>query len=555
MKNIPIGEILKQSGFITEDQLQKALEYQKQNPKKRLADILIELGFITEHQKLEALGQRLGISLQSLESYSVQLEAVGKIPKAMAIKYNLIPISLKDGRLTVAVNDPMNFFAIEDVRQLVRMPVELVLSELHEISYAIDYYYSEIHARQAVTNANTAAKPTAAPVITVVDPTEEAPIVKLLNSLLVRGFNTNASDIHIEPFESHVSVRIRVDGHLVDFVTLATNLHAPLMARIKILANIDIAEKRLPQDGHFRVQLEGNDMNVRVSLVPTVYGEKAVLRFLNPNTRIDHAGHFGMNERNYKLMHEMLQSPHGIVYMTGPTGSGKTTTLYMLLEYLAARSVNIMTIEDPVERNIPRINQIQVNNTAGLTFEAGLRSLLRQDPDIIMVGETRDAETAEISVRAAITGHLVLSTLHTNDAISSIVRLMDMGVPSYLIASSLIGITAQRLLRKICPDCTEEYVPDAAERQILGVDVQSLKRGRGCNACNQTGYRGRIAIHEMALIDRAVRNFIADKAPMEEILQYVVSHQGMRTLRQEATDLVLAGVTTVSELVKTAYTR
>ena len=346
---------------------------------------------------------------------------------------------------------------------------------------------------------------------------------------------------------------MRLDGVIVDYVTLSPAIHPSLITRIKILAGLDIAERRQPQDGHFRQKVDGQDVNIRVSIIPTIYGEKAVLRFLNQNTPIDRAGQFGMDDDNYQKFSQMLRSPHGIIYMTGPTGSGKTTTLYMILEQMAERTLNISTIEDPVERDIFRINQMQVNTAAGLTFDAGLRALLRQDPDVIMVGETRDSETASISVRAAITGHLVFSTLHTNDALSAIVRLQDMGLPAYMVANSLVGIVAQRLVRKVCPHCAEEYTPDETERAALGVDLPRLRRGKGCHICGHTGYKGRIAIHEVALVDRQIRRMISAGAPMDDITQYARESQGMRTLRDSALQLVQSGVTTVDEFLKVTY--
>jgi len=326
-----------------------------------------------------------------------------------------------------------------------------------------------------------------------------------------------------------------------------------LIARIKILANLNIAEKRVPQDGHFRTVVEGNEINVRVSIIPTIHGEKAVMRFLLTDTPIDNKEQFGMNKTNYDKFMQMLMSPHGIIYITGPTGSGKTTTLYMALDYLSKGEVNISTIEDPVERNLERVNQMQVNNMAGLTFDVGLRAILRQDPDIIMVGETRDTETAQISVRAAITGHLVLSTLHTNDALSAIVRLNDMGVSPYLIANSVTGLVAQRLIRKICPYCMLTYKPELAERKLLDDDIVEVRKGTGCHICNNTGYKGRIAIHEVAIIDRTLRTLISRNAPMEEIKAYAIKEQGMMTLKESAMELVRKGITSTQELIKISY--
>jgi type IV pilus assembly protein PilB len=344
-----------------------------------------------------------------------------------------------------------------------------------------------------------------------------------------------------------------MDGVIGDFMTLQKNIHNSLIARIKILGDLDIAERRVPQDGHFRISIEGVNLNVRVSVIPTVFGEKAVLRLLANASNIDYMNTFGMNEYNYGLVSKMLQSPNGIIYLTGPTGSGKSTTLYMILEELSKRNVNISTIEDPVEKNVPKLNQMQVNNTAGLTFEAGLRALLRQDPDIIMVGETRDTETASISIRAAITGHLVLSTLHTNDAASSVVRLADMGVERYMIANALVGIVAQRLVRKVCPVCGEWGPMTPQEEEIAGTKFVQVRHAKGCRSCNHTGYKGRISIHEILIIDKAVRAMITAGASTEEIKAYAIEQQQMQTLKQSALALVEDGTTTVDELLRVAY--
>ena len=385
------------------------------------------------------------------------------------------------------------------------------------------------------------------------DSSDEAPIIRLLNSLLERAIKTNASDVHIEPFEQETKVRMRIDGVIMDYVTIQRNIHSSLIARIKILANLDIAEKRVPQDGHFRVRLQEGNVNIRVSILPTVFGEKAVMRILAATGHLEHADHFGMDDFSYNQFLPMLNYPSGIIYITGPTGSGKSTTLYMVLEYLSGRNVNISTIEDPVEKNIPGINQTQVNPVAGLTFDVGLRALMRQDPDIIMVGETRDGETAGTSVRAAITGHVVLSTLHTNDAVSSIVRLQDMGVETYLVANSLVGLVAQRLLRKVCPHCAKEVETTEQERLFLGEDVKTVRRGMGCSHCNNSGYSGRIAVHEILAINNDIRRMIVEHATVEEITAYAREHQHMRTLKESGLILVKQGVTTPEELMKISY--
>lgn len=555
MKNIPIGEVLKDYGYINEEQLQRALAEQKKDRSKRLGQHLIDLGFISENQMLKALSDKLNEPMVDLNKEKIEVDAVAKIPKALAQKYNLIAISENNGRLTVVTSDPLNFYGIEDVRLVTGMNISVCLCEKAAIDRAIDYYYAEIKAREAANVANENV------VSFEFDDTElynseedDTPVVKLFNSLLTRGYNANASDIHIEPFEDKTMVRMRIDGMIVDYVQLAKNLHQSLIVRIKIVSNMDIAEKRVPQDGHFLTTIEGIRMNLRVSVIPTVYGEKAVLRFLNSNTPILNEKQYGMNADNYAKMCRMMEMPHGIIYITGPTGSGKTTTLYMILETLAKRQVNIATIEDPVEKNIERVNQMQINTMAGLTFERGLRALLRQDPDIILVGETRDAETASISVRAAITGHLVLSSLHTNDAISSIVRLEDMGIEPYLIANSLVGSVSQRLVRTICPHCREKLKATELERQVLGKEIEYVYRGAGCHHCNQTGYKGRTAVHEIILIDKEMRRMISSHRDIDDIYAYVKKSQQLHTLKDEAVELVINGQTTMDELYKiTAY--
>jgi type IV pilus assembly protein PilB len=553
VKNIPIGEVLKEYGYITEEQLQKALAYQKEHREKRLGTILMELGFVTEKQMIEALGQRLGLKTVELSQLTVKIEAVEKVPKQLAVRYHVLPVDTDGQTLTLVTNDPLNFYGLEDIRQLTGMNQEVQLAELAPLNKAIDYFYAEVNARMAAKDANQSIEEPVIEELEIEEGSGDVPIIKLLNSLIHRGYQTNSSDIHIEPFEDKTLVRMRMDGTIVDYVTLQRSLHPSLIARIKIISNLDIAEKRVPQDGHFRIKIENENVNVRVSVIPTVFGEKAVLRLLANNSVIDHAGQYGMDDMNYEKFRRMLRSPNGIIYLTGPTGSGKTTTLYMVLEELSRKQVNISTIEDPVEKNLPRVNQMQVNTMAGLTFEVGLRALLRQDPDIIMVGETRDTETASISVRSAITGHLVLSTLHTNNAVSSIVRLVDMGLEQYMIANSLVGVVAQRLMRKLCPHCSYEDVPTYEESTLVGKELKTVRRAKGCNRCNHTGYQGRIAIHEILLIDKEIRKMISGGAAMEEITEYALREQGMKTLKTSAIELVASGMTTIEELLKVAY--
>lgn len=554
--NLRIGDILVEKGYVTPDQMNQALAWQKEHRDKRVGQILMELGFVSESQVLDALASRLHLNIVDVAQLSVDLQAVGKVSREVCEKNLILPVSLQGHNMEIVTNDPLNYFALEEVRQQTGCQLEISLSEEKPLRKAISYYFAEVSARKAATQANVDFAVAAQDEIEIEDlesGDDEAPIIRLLNSLIERAIKTEASDIHIEPFETETKVRMRIDGVIMEYVTIQRNIHAPLIARIKILSNLDIAEKRIPQDGHFRVTLEGGSVNIRVSILPTVFGEKAVLRIMAATTHMDHADHFGMDDYSYNQFAPMLNHPNGIIYITGPTGSGKSTTLYMVLEYLSGRNVNISTIEDPVEKNLPGINQTQVNPVAGLTFDVGLRALMRQDPDIIMVGETRDGETAGTSVRAAITGHVVLSTLHTNDAVSSIVRLEDMGVETYLVANSLVGLVAQRLMRKVCPNCSTEMPTTEQERNFLGEDIKTIRRGAGCSRCNHTGYSGRIAVHEIVAIDNQIRRMIINHRPVEEISAYAREHQHMRTLKESGLILVKEGKTTPEELLKISY--
>lgn len=553
-KNIRIGDVLLQAGYINQDELDEALEYQKNNKGIRLGEALIKLGFITEHQQLEALSARLGQRYVKIDRIMVQTEAVAMIPVQLAKKYHMLAVQYQDNNLTIVLNDPLDYYGIEDIRQTTGMNLEIWLTELLPLNQAIEYYYSEIEAKKAASSANEMAREREQALEVDADEGDsDAPVIKLLDNLLARAFSMNASDIHIEPFEEKTSVRIRVDGQLLDYVVLQKSLHQNLIARVKILGQMDIAEKRLPQDGHFRTRIANRDVNIRTSVIPTVFGEKAVLRLLASGNMVADAETFGMNQAHFEQFSRMLEAPNGMIYITGPTGSGKTTTLYMALQKLSNRKVNIATIEDPVEWNIPRVNQCQVNAVAGLTFERGLRSLLRQDPDIIMVGETRDEETASISVRAAITGHLVFSTLHTNDAVSSIIRLIDMGVEPYMVANSLVGLVAQRLVRVVCPECGYWDGPTEQEKAFIGPKIKRVRRAHGCNSCSHTGYVGRRAIHEILCVDNQMRRMITQKTPMDELRSYATHYLGMESLTDEALKLVADGITTVEELKKVAY--
>ena len=551
-----LGEVLIDAGYITDEQLNHALSLQKTSSKgKRLGEVLIESNIITEDRLLTALARRLNINYVSMSDSPVDLEAVAKIPKAVADKHCLIAIGTERSVLRININDPLNYYAIEDIKLITQMQIEVQICKKADIIQAINEYYSEIETQKAAHGANeTAARSNAFSYVDISEATDDTPVVTLINSILYKAHSVGASDIHIEPFEKKTQVRIRVDGQMVDYLTLSQSLHASITARIKILSGLDIAEKRAPQDGHFRAMLQDIEINVRISSLPTVYGEKIVLRFMSQSAALDNSETFGMVQEDYEKMLHILRAPHGLIYITGPTGSGKTTTLYMIMEMLSKRFVNIATIEDPVEKVLINVNQTQINPPAGLTFESGLRSILRQDPDIVMIGETRDSETASISVRAALTGHLVLSSLHTNDSVSAIVRLLDMGVEDYLLANSLVGVVAQRLVKKICPFCREEYEPLESEYRMLGdKKPKKLVRGKGCHNCNNTGYKGRIAVHEILAVDGKIRNMIAKRAPAEDIYNYVNENNKLKSLSTSVSHLVLEGITSFEEFLKLSY--
>lgn len=379
---------------------------------------------------------------------------------------------------------------------------------------------------------------------------EDTPAVKLLNRLLYSGYERGATDIHIEPQEKSLMIRMRVDGYLTEFMQIEKTMHQPLITCAKILSGMDIAERRLPQDGHCKTTIYDVELNIRTSSVPTIHGEKMVLRYLDMDICVDRADTFGMREHNYRKILDVLKRPDGILYLTGPTGSGKTTTLYIILEWMKKNSINIMTIEDPVEKTIEGISQIQVNEQAGLTFENGLRAILRQDPDVIMIGETRDSLTAQISVRSAITGHLVLSTLHTKDAVGAITRMLDMDVESYLVANSLSGVVSQRLARKVCPHCAVEKEITEGEAVKLGIRVRKIRYGTGCDACNGTGHKGRIAVHEILVMDKELRSMIHRFSSEEELMEYAIRTQNFQTLKDDLILLVEEGTISADELVR-----
>ncbi len=551
-----LGDILMSAGKLSLAQLNHALEIQNLT-QKRLGEVLVDEGIITESEIIDTLSQQLSIKRANIENIFVDPEAARSIPKEVARKHNLIPIGIENDKLVVAMSDPLNVFAIDDIGFITQKKVEPVIASRGDIDKAIEFYFSKQATDKAIEdlkkeyNINLDVKIDPS----VIDDIQSAPAVRLTNSIINQAINIRASDIHVEPFEKNIMVRYRVDGVLFESARIPPNLYSAVSTRIKIMAGMNIAEKRIPQDGRIEMDINARSFDLRVSSLPTVFGEKIVIRILDRTAFEYNRKMLGFTEHENNLMDRIIRMPYGIILLTGPTGSGKTTTLYTLLNEINTPDKNIVTVEDPVEYMINGINQVQVNNKAGLSFASGLRSILRQDPDVIMIGEIRDEETAQIAVRAAITGHLVLSTLHTNDAPGAITRLVDMGVEPYLAADAVAGVIAQRLVRRICHSCRIAYQSDDKEMRLLGLDKPvQMFRPAGCPICNNTGYRGRAAIHEVMLIEKEHRAVIETGGNAEHLRETAVKN-GMVNLFDSCRDLVLSGETTMQEMVKTVYAR
>lgn len=556
IKNTTIGQILLDSKLITPDQLNNVIELQKKSPSKRIGDILVQEGIITEKVLMRALESRLKVQYVDISDIELTEKIVNLLPEEIAKKYNVIPIETTDKLLTIASSDPMNFYALDDIRLATNMEIKVVLSTSSDIQNALSHAYRQQHVVNAADDVSREFNIDGFDNVAydmVDEKIDNAPIVRLVNSIIQQAIKFDASDIHIEPMENATRVRMRVDGVLHEHMKVPLVAHSAIITRLKIMGGMNIAEKRVPQDGKVETTLEGKPVDLRLSSLPTVAGEKMVIRILGGSGTMITRAQLGLSEENEKLFDKILKNPHGIILVSGPTGSGKTTTLYTLLSEYNKPSVNIITVEDPVEYRLHGINQVQINTKAGLTFASGLRSILRQDPNVIMVGEIRDAETAQIAVRAAITGHLVLSTIHTNDAASTISRLIDMDIEPFLVSSGVIGIVAQRLVRKICPRCKTSYKADYSEKTLLNIDDSILLyKGTGCAFCSNTGYKGRTAIHEILALTKDIRELIDARATDDTIRQKSIEN-GMITLNECCIRLVLNGITTVEELINVTY--
>jgi len=559
-KYLRLGELLVKEGLISPSQLEKVISVQRQEG-GRLGEILIKLGMIKEDQFVAVLGKQLGIPYFSLGTGMLKpavdqgLEKI--IPQDFAVKNLILPLSRTLNSLTVAMADPLDLILIDNVKKLTSCDINPVVATKSDIVKAIDEFYGKVTMlHQAVKDSYDINVIDNIEIVDLADQelsldkliarAEEAPVVKLVDLIIRQAIDERASDIHIEPFKDRISLRYRIDGKLYEIPPPAKHLHLPIISRIKILSKMDIAEKRLPQDGTFLVKLEDRVVDLRISTVPTIYGEKIVLRILDRGVVILDLGMMGFDNKQLELIRIATNSPYGLVFLTGPTGSGKTTTLYAILNEIKHPTKNIITIEDPVEYKLEGVNQVQVKPDIGLTFASALRSFLRQDPDIMLVGEVRDLETAEICIRSALTGHLVLSTLHTNDAPQAISRLIDIGIEPYLLAPSILLIVAQRLIRKLCPDCKEAYEPTAEQLKTVKMKTDLLYKPKGCPRCGQIGYKGRVCVAEVMVANEEIRSLVNQRASFQKIREAARAN-GMQTLYESAVKKAEMGLTSLEE--------
>jgi type IV pilus assembly protein PilB len=562
-KYLKLGELLIKEGLITKADLDKAFAAQKQEG-GRLGEVIVKLGIIKEEDIVRVLAKQLGIPYFSLGTGMLKPAANQKletfIPHEFAYKNYVLPLMHTLKSLTVAMSDPLDLFLIDNLRKLTGCEINPVIATKSDIFKSIEDFYGkasmlkdavkasyDVGATYDTAGSNENAEEELS-LDKLVAKAEEAPVVKLVDLIIRQAINERASDIHIEPFKDRISLRYRIDGKLFEIPPPAKHLHMAIISRVKILAKLDIAEKRLPQDGAILAKIDDRAVDLRVSTVPTIYGEKAVLRILDKGSTLLDISQSGFDAKQLEDLHKATTSPYGLILVTGPTGSGKSTTLYALLNEIKSPTRNIVTVEDPVEYKLDGINQVQIKPDIGLTFASALRSFLRQDPDVMLVGEVRDLETAEICLRSALTGHLVLSTLHTNDAPSAINRLLDIGIEPYLITPSLLCVVGQRLIRRLCPDCKEAYEPTVDELRVGNIRADLLYKPKGCAKCNHIGYKGRICVAEVMMVTTQIRELISQRASFQKIKE-VACQTGMQTLSESAFKKAAAGLTSLEEAV------
>ena len=559
-----LGEILLGLGHVEKEHVAEALELQKLRPTSRIGEILMDLGYVEEDHVLDALSEQFGIPFEKRIADNVDSSLTTKVPISFIREYHMVPFRQQDGVYHVAVNDPVNLLPLDDLRLLLGGAVEPVLCRKEDIQAVVDSYFEqqsenasemidsisldgggegEVHTLDTIESERD-----------LLDLANEAPIIKLINLLISGAVRERASDIHVEPFEREVRVRYRIDGVLYEKFSVPRSQQAAVISRIKIMANLNIAEHRLPQDGRIKIRLSGKEIDIRVSIIPVAHGERVVMRILEKGTFLFSLEQLGMDKHDYSMVDKLITSSHGIILVTGPTGSGKSTTLYAALQRVNSPDKNIITVEDPIEYQMAGIGQIQVRPKIGLTFAMGLRHILRQDPDVILVGEIRDHETAEMAVQASLTGHLVFATLHTNDSAGAITRLINMGIEPFLVTSSTIAIMAQRLVRRICPDCKEGYVPEMESLRELGVRAENLGstevfRGTGCPECQDRGYVGRTGIFELLVMTPRIQE-LALQGVDSNVIKREAKRDGMRTLREDGSLKVLRGVSTIDEVLR-----
>ena len=548
-----LGDILLEGGHVTPQQLAGAVEEQRRLGRS-LGRVLVDLGVLTEGQLVSALATQIGLKFVDLSDYPVDGSAVSRIPAAVSRRHNALAIGYDDGKLVVAMADPANVFAVDDIRSMTGMEVRAVVATKADVLAAINRYHRGDDEMDELTSAIDTVDDDDA-LSNVKEITEDAPIVKFVNLLITQAIQDRASDIHVEPAEKDLRVRFRIDGVLHEVMRSPKSITSGVTSRLKIMADINIAERRIPQDGRLSVNANGKKIDLRVATLPTVWGEKIVMRILDNSTAMMKLSDLGFGQENYDVYSKSFIKPYGMILVTGPTGSGKSTTLYATLNIVSKPEVNVITVEDPVEYRLPGINQVQANPKAGLTFAAALRSILRCDPDIVLLGEIRDKETAHIAIEAALTGHLVLSTLHTNDAPSAIVRLTEMGIEPFLVGSALDCVLAQRLARKLCPKCKEAYVPTREALDDMRFPWSpdepppTLYRPIGCSACSKTGYKGRLALHEVMAVSEDIERLAVEHASALTISKVALA-EGMITLRNDGLSKVKAGHTSMEEILR-----